>query len=401
MQGVDKIRSLMCAQWDTRWRRWQGYALHVLLMLGLLCVALAGFALTSPPAHAATRDAFLPCAQTGACNGTPCADPQQIGIDCLDTSSAQLPGKSNIPNPGGMGNVLFFYTPLNVTIGDVRTQTVTTTLWRIMLDAVDVCIILILILNGVRIIVVGTVFRYADAVEALPGVLLALIAAHVSMIFIAFFLGLNNALVSGVYNWASSSVPAFPSTFTVTPTSLDFTDFMQNLTSLTDILGLIIKILGLMLLAQIIIRIFLINLYIILAPVGIACWALPGRVGQPLTRAWASGFISLALVQFVQITALIIIQAIIAGFVTYLSSQVHSLDTTTFTQVLNVAVLWFIFRIPSLFPAAPMRSLVEIGDTMSAAVSGTIATQMATAQMGLSAILGAVGIGASIVMIAM
>jgi hypothetical protein len=401
MQGANKIRNRMCTRWNARWRRWRGYALHTLLVLGLLGVALAGFALTSPPAHAATRDASRPCAHAGACNGNPCTDPQQIGIDCLDASSAQLPGKSNIPNPGGMGNVLFFYTPLNVTIGDMHTQTVTTALWRIMLDAVDVCIILILILNGVRIIVVGTVFRYADAVESLPGVLLALIAAHVSMIFIAFFLGLNNALVSGVYTWASSSVPAFPSTFTITPSDLEFTNLFQNLTSLTNILGLIIKILGLMLLAQIIIRIFLINLYIILAPVGIACWALPGRVGQPLTRSWAGGFVSLALVQFVQITALIVIQAIIASFVSYLSSQVHSLDTTTFTQVLNVAVLWFIFRIPSLFPTSPMRSLVEIGDTMSAAVSGTIATQIATAQMGLSAIIGVVGIGASAAMLLM
>jgi hypothetical protein len=387
-----------CTPMGTRAGRWRGYTSRVLIILALLSVALIGFMVTSMPAHAAARQTLRPCGGGPSCN-PPCDDPQQVAINELDTPSDPFSGSSKLPDPAGMGNALFFYTPLDVTINNFNCRpSLAVSLWRVMLMLVDACIVLILMLTGARIILVGTVFRYADAVESLPGVLLALIAAHISMIFIAFFLGLNNALVSGLYTWANANVPAFPNSFTVTPSDLEFTDFMSNLGSLTDILGLIIKIMGLMLLAQIIIRIFFINLYIVFAPLGIACWALPGRVGQPVTRSWLSGFVSLALVQFVQVAALIVIQAIVASFLSYLGGQVHSLDTDTLTQILNVAVLWFVFRIPALFHTAPMRSLIEVGDTMSGAVGTTIATQISTAQMVGSTILGIAGEGAMALM---
>ncbi len=403
----------------------------VLVASIILLLALAVFVIASSPAHAATRQEMRPCPSLTGCGqqGNTCYDPQQITLDCLnyivtDTLPAATPpkGSSGILNPIANGSALFFLTSPADTVGQATVQT----LWGIMLGVVDVCGALMIIMSGLYIMVGGTVFRMARAVETIPGVLLALVAAHISLIFIGTLLGLNNAVVYDLYQWADSnvnvsvqsgitavvSVPISKdctnlgcdhprvvredplAAIQITPQNLDFTDMLQNISSLSDMLGLIIKIMGLMLLAQVIIRLFFIDLYIVLAPLGIACWALPGRVGQPLTRLWVRGFVSTMLVQFVQVTALIVVEVMVPPLFIYFYNHGGSglfQQATTLTEVFNIALLWFVFRVPALFETAPMRTLLAAGQAMSAAVGGVVTTQIAIAQTVATSGLGLAG----------
>jgi hypothetical protein len=407
---------------------WRGPLRCVLIASIMLVLALAVFVIASSPAHAATRQELRPCPSLTGCGqqGNTCYDPQQITLDCLNyIVSDTLPGNSSLQNPIANGSALFFLTSPADTVGQATVQK----LWSIMLIAVDICGALMIITSGLYIMVGGTVFRMAKAVETIPGVLLTLVAAHISLIFIGTLLGLNNAVVYDLYQWAESNVKvsmqsgittvvSVPSpdgqvfcaarvrctgprlvredalaTIQITPQNLDFTDMLQNISSLSDMLSLIIKIMSLMLLAQVIIRLFFIDLYIVLAPLGISCWALPGRAGQPLTRLWVRGFVSTVLVQFVQVTALIIVEVMLPPLFIYFYNHGGSgvLQTTTLVEVFNIALLWFVFRVPALFETAPMRTLIAAGQAMSAAVGGVVTTQIAMLQTGITGGLGLVG----------
>src|SRR5262249_36834670 len=149
--------------------------------------------------------------------------------------------------------------------------------------------------------------------------------------------------------------------------------------NMSDALKLMLTVTALMLLAQAIVRLFYLDFYIVLAPLGIAAWALPGRVGQPLTRSWFQGFLSTIFVQFLQVVAIVVTELVLSGFAGYLSSPTGGrildgsvLRNQDLLQILNITFLWFIMRIPSLLNAAPMRGMMEVGQTMSQAATSMI-----------------------------
>ncbi|HZR38513.1 MAG TPA: hypothetical protein VFB12_00240, partial [Ktedonobacteraceae bacterium] len=224
----------------------------------------------------------------------------------------------------------------------------------------------------------------------------ALIAAHLSLTFVMIILGLNNALSVGIFDWIQGpngidNTKTLALNIQIVPTNLN----LPNLGDVISVLfgnlpSLMIKVLGLMLLAQVIIRMFFINLYIILAPLGIACWALPGKAGQPLTRLWFSGFISTVMVQFLQVVAALIAELMLSAIYNALSSQVGNLDQGSLQNILAIAVLWFILRIPSLLGTASMRTLGEAGQAMGQAAGASLAVGASQLQ-GIAQIAGSAG----------
>ncbi|GHO50420.1 hypothetical protein KSX_85830 [Ktedonospora formicarum] len=184
--------------------------------------------------------------------------------------------------------------------------------------------------------------------------------------------------------------------FQLVPDDLDFTNLFKNIQDLTDGLPMVVKVLSLMLLAQMIVRLFFINLYIVTAPIGIACWALPGRVGQPVTRLWLQGFLSTVLVQFIMVVALIVIQVLLGNVLAFVggnpNNPIGGLDDGTLKDIMRVACLWFIIRIPSLFGSAPMSTMAAAGEMMGQAVGTTVASQAARAQMIAQAVTSFIGL---------
>jgi len=427
--------------WRARWRAVRRRALIVLVMMNL---ALVVCILTSPGASAASRLELRPhnSAVSSARSSNvppipasaPCSDPHLITPDCLSLSETVEPA-NKVQNPLQDGSSLFFFTDPSVTYQ----QPLVIKLWSTMLGAVDVCVVLMLALYGLQIMVAGTVFRYAQALESLPGALLGLIAAHVSMIFIIFFLSLNNALSVDLYNWANANAPislksgvtvtepvsvfdparAIPSPngmrcsfnispsnracyvvkdithegLDITPIDLDFTSLLGNIHSLFDMLSLIIKILDLMLLAQFIIRVFFIGLYSGLMPVIFACLALPNKVGYPVTRLGIRGFLATVFTQFCQVAALIVVELIVPTIFHELHSQLNDqiIHADALVSLCKIGALWFIFRIPALLEESSTRTLMAAGQAMASAAVLTITVQLEALQMGVSAGLGLAG----------
>ncbi|BCL80638.1 hypothetical protein ccbrp13_31030 [Ktedonobacteria bacterium brp13] len=148
-----------------------------------------------------------------------------------------------------------------------------------------------------------------------------------------------------------------------------------------------------MLLTQLIIRMFFIDFYIILSPIGIAASALPGRSGQSLTRLWLSGFLSSIFVQFLQVVALIVIEVLIAAMFSSLRNLLdpNFISNANLELILKIAALWFIVRIPSLLGTAPMSTMVQTGQAMTQAATAIATTQIAEVQAGMSAASSAGG----------
>lgn len=348
------------------------------------------------------------CAPNPPSAPTTCQPGQNIK-DCVWSNAAPSTQSGKLQNPLGNGSTLFFYTPLGATDSDQ-----VETLWKFSLGIVDAFIVLSLALSAIRMMLAGTVFRYADAVEQLPGTLLALIAANLSLIFVIVILGINNAMSVDLLNWVSTGVQ-FTQThlqeqtctggfvgigqqcswhdlvqdIQITPANLNLPNIWDALSSVVNLTGLIIKILAMMLLAQIIIRLFLINLYIVTAPLGIASWALPGKAGQPLTRLWLHGFLSTVMVQFLQVLALIVAQVMLGTIMRALMGQGGSVDTADLANILAIAVLWFILRIPSLLGTASLRMLGEAGQAMSQAAGAALAASAVQIQSTIAIAGGA------------
>ncbi|WP_220199439.1 hypothetical protein [Ktedonospora formicarum] len=568
----------------------------------------------------------------------PCSDPNATSEQikkCLEGSSNKntYTGDDKIKNPIAKGNALFFFTPTYITVDNSSIQK----LWGLMLGFVDTLLGVIIMLNGLKIILTGSVFRYARAVEDLPAVLLAIIAAHISLTFIMMIIGLNNNMTSTIYtfaqtnpnikrsasgfgdgekkeytmrvffptmsairknefetktnvtwqqardNWptpdgtapdgkgnqtkedaskfkddmvctlekinfdspertklfgspltdpktselytnikdrsdyiinhsdklpdnvknnllsmpetmltdlnnfntddqfkiredlynseqvdrqwytdfirfttdmtkienntdyhfdgtldykdesdalisttsqlfngAGQAHPTNPgpgqagdvvifncendatgSTFQLVPDDLNFSDLFKNLQDLGNALKTVTKVLALMFLAQMIIRLFFIDLYIVMAPIGIACWALPGKAGQPVARLWLQGFLSTVMVQFVMVVALIVIQVLLGNVLAFVGGNpnhpIGNLKDGTLSDLMRIACLWFVFRIPSLLGSAPMRTMVDAGQMMSQAVSTTISMQFTQFQMVTQMATSGASLGAAFV----
>jgi hypothetical protein len=116
---------------------------------------------------------------------------------------------------------------------------------------------------------------------------------------------------------------------------------------------------------------------------------------------WFSGFLSTVMMQFVIVGALIITQFMLGAIMGFVSSPTPGkLDPQTMLDIVQVAFLWFIVRIPSLLATSvnsPLRTVTEAGGAMSQAVGASIAMQFASVQAILSGGSGVLsGIGAVI-----
>ncbi|MBO0789737.1 MAG: hypothetical protein J2P36_02155 [Ktedonobacteraceae bacterium] len=459
-------------------------------------------------------------------DSTTCMDGECFKCDITTCMSAPAPPgiptdkdssiANNVPLPASKNNTMFFFTRLDLTVQ----HPIVLTMWWWVLGAVDVLIIFTIMLQGIRIMITGSVFRYADAAQAIPNILLALVAAQFSILIITAFLDLNNAISLETYNWANNNdtfkgvawgkitsckdsvinkgeepksgnqvrwlkpkdedymkhldnvinkddivkkikedpnaynspkdpqnyplainphyykwvfrldpqtkqpnpefdreqflqfagtafegiphLPVSPSNpknrgidpkvnqyylvyavqqeckswqndidelFTLMPT-IDGPGLWDKVgaffhlawESLTDFLKLVGSLSMLALIGQMLLRFLLLNLYIVISPMGLASWALPGHVGRPLTQAWLKGFISLALVQFLQVMGLIVAHSIAGGAGKQVIDALGKDGQNDVVRwIMAITFVWFILRIPGLIGTTPLSTMLEVG----------------------------------------
>jgi|SRR5579859_888638 len=357
-------------KWITQKRATTILRLTFLLML-LAITAMAVF-MPASPLHAA---ALLPQNHSQSSSKQNSLDPCAYQLVC-NAASQYASGTTGAPAGGWIqtpiganGNTMVFFTNPILTVSQPTVQG----LWNLGVLIVDAFIVFLFIVSGIRVMMSGSVFRYADIAETVPRMLLALIAAHISLALMGILLGLNNGMCAVLYSYATSHVtPAANLDTTLgNDPQVSLWNFLDSIwVPLVKLIIYIIRLaLGLTLFAQLIVRVFLIDVYIVLSAPCIACWALPGRSGQPVTRMWLQGFISLVMVQTAQTVGIIVAELILSNIIA-LVNQLNVLPLTNggpmtanefVTSFMSIVVTWFVLKIPGMLQASPMQSIAAGG----------------------------------------
>jgi hypothetical protein len=170
--------------------------------------------------------------------------------------------------------------------------------WTINQDlvhAVDVALACLLLIGGYNVIL-GHHLRIArsSVSELLPRAILVTCAVHFNLFFIGLFIDLNNALCN--------TVIAVGSYQTLTNMIAGFLSINPFAGLMLVLLIIIVAVLAVLLFVQMVTRIALVALLVAVAPLALACLALPQSMRWG--RLWFTAFSSAVLVQFLQVTAL-------------------------------------------------------------------------------------------------
>jgi len=429
--------------------------------------------LASMQGVATTTQADLPDTHLSPASSSAASDSPYSFPSCYTANGGgigALPAAPNtIKGPFGSGNDLLFF----VTCPGLTTESnsiPTPTLWTWVLVIVNASVFILFVLTGLRIMLGGSIFRYANAIEVLPSILLALLAANLSLSIITMSLQLNNDLVVQVYNQANNLAPttaqyvdgndivtktcnnwwtaggaavggtigtAIPIPVVgsilggivggfvghtigcdVDPHVTNWNDGLNNsldpnnvtggasltglsllFKSMTNLLEFVTGTLALMLMGQMVVRLLLLNFYIILAPLGIGAWALPGRTGQSLTRMWLQGFFATLFSQFLQVVGLIVIRLLIGAitsgiYASFNNSAVN--NDATLLWVIQIAQYWFLIRIPTLLGASATNMVVSFGQQMGQLTQTAVMMTAMEVQFVSSVAMSAIGSAASL-----
>jgi hypothetical protein len=194
-----------------------------------------------------------------------------------------------------------------------------------LLTVVDLGFAVALVVAGILVMLgPSSPLSYPAAGEIVPRVIIAFVAAHSSLQWGAWFIDLSNALCTAV-----APEDPFP---LASSTDLESAFALLGLALLY---GFMAVFLGLFMF----VRVKLIALLLILAPVACVLWVLPGRPRQ-WGELWMDLFFSNVFVQFLQVLALSIGVELL---------QTAGGDNRGLLQFLSgAATLLLVFRIPAL-----------------------------------------------------
>jgi hypothetical protein len=135
--------------------------------------------------------------------------------------------------------------------------------------------------------------------------------------------------------------------------------FMIKYASAFCILGLTMA-----LTALVIVRILLINVYIILSPLAVIAAGLPGQTGRGFARQWIMGFLSLLAAQFAQVVTLGVGMVMLTAYDhTYAAAQGDMGEL-----FIKYGILLLMLRVPTLFSSNSTAIIREVGPALGAAV---------------------------------
>jgi len=215
-------------------------------------------------------------------------------IDTLASSAAQSVMNALIPVIDE-----FLKNPVNIVnqtppIDSYQNATVIA-LNQIFVGAVDAALACLLVIGGYTIII-GSHLRMPQASlsELLPRMVLVVGAVHFNLLFLGFFIDLENTLCLTVIHATDTEV--------LTNTIAKMLTFNPDAGLLLVILAIVLGILSIFLFIQMIARLALVDLLLVLGPLGLGCLMLPQTVRWG--RLWLTSFSAAVWVQFIQVTAL-------------------------------------------------------------------------------------------------
>jgi hypothetical protein len=136
-------------------------------------------------------------------------------------------------------------------------------------------------------------------------------------------------------------------------------------------------VLSIVLWLQVVIRIGLLNCYILTCPLAFACWALPGGLGQQVVRQWTRGFLSLLLIQVGQLFLITTLPLILPSFPALAGD--NGIMHVLLTQLPPLLVLWLTVRVPQFVGISASRAIGMTG-VMAGGIVGAVGA--AASQLG-------------------
>jgi len=202
---------------------------------------------------------------------------------------------------------------------------------------------------------------YHEAMELLPRVILAALAANLTLEFARMLIDINNALAAGV---GDVGLPGYDQ---ATPSqeglALIFTAVAYG-------------IVAILLVFQMLMRLALLAMLIVLGPIAALLWVLPQT--QQWTRWWTDLFVITVFQQAVQVMVLAL------GTALMVELTPGSVSNALLTMLLGLAVCWLTLKVPSLLRSARSQ----------AGITNVLTFAMATHALGAMAGVGRAGAAA-------
>lgn len=174
---------------------------------------------------------------------------------------------------------------------------------------------------------------YHDVMELVPRVLLGAVLANTSLDWCRLAIDFNNAFCAGIGE--------------VTPPGFDQTpgagQALINLVSL-----LIYLVMGLLLALQMLMRLALVDVLLVVAPLALLCWVLPQTQGW--ARLWSALFTGTVFVQSLQMLALRLGVALGSEMKTLTNATAGEGAAEIVRTFLGIAVLALVLKLPRYMP---------------------------------------------------
>jgi hypothetical protein len=210
------------------------------------------------------------------------------------------------------------------------------TLWGAVRAIANAALALVALWGGFNLLArehVGS--PYHEAMELFPRLVLGALLANTSLSWAQLVIDANNALCQTV---GQTSLPAWERADSATQ-------------QLVDVIAILIYLVtSLLLLLQMLMRLALIDVLLVVAPLGLLCWVLPQT--QSWARLWSATFFTAVFTQFVQVLAL----KLGGSLLTELAPMAP--DAALLALFLGVAVLALTLKIPGLLR-------MHVGDGLS------------------------------------
>jgi hypothetical protein len=128
-------------------------------------------------------------------------------------------------------------------------------------------------------------------------------------------------------------------------------------------------VLSVVLWLQAVIRVGILNCYILTCPLAFACWALPGGLGRQVLRQWMRGFLGVLFIQVVQLFLITTLPLILPSFPALAGDNLGIMHVLL-TQLPPLLVLWLTVRVPTFVGISVGRAVGMTG-VMAGGIVGT------------------------------
>ena len=208
-------------------------------------------------------------------------------------------------------------------------------LWGATRAVADGALALILMVGGYNVMLRRSLGeRYEGALALLPRVLVGALLANLSMWWAGAAIDAENALCAAVGGQLPDARRFLP---LLAAGGLLWTP-LRLLLALALLCFLVV---GLLLVFQLLMRLVLIDVLLILAPLALVCWILPQTQGW--ARRWSTAFVGAVLSQFLQVLGLVLAANLVAPFGAGSSGAAAALG-----PLLGLAGLWLVLKLPAL-----------------------------------------------------